>query len=69
MTSLSDRLADFISDRLPSEGSAVELLCRDHNGTYAIPFLCRRAEDAWRNLSTDEVIQADVLGWRARRIE
>jgi hypothetical protein len=69
VTSLSDRLADFISDRLPNDGSAVELLCRDHNGTYAIPFPCRRAEDVWRNLDTDEVIEADVIGWRAGRVE
>jgi hypothetical protein len=28
---------------------------------------CRRVEDAWRNVETNEVIEADVAGWRQRR--
>lgn len=66
MATLNDRLADFIADRLPEEGSVVELLCRDHNGTYLIPFACRRVAGAWRNSKTDEVIEAEVAGWRPR---
>ena len=66
MTSLSDRIAQFIVDRFPSEGSPVELLCVDHNGTYVVPFPCRRAADGWRNHQTNEVIEAEVAGWRLR---
>ena len=67
LTSLSDRIAEFIVDRLPDEGSPVELLCVDHIGTYVVPYPCRRVEDAWRNVETNEVIEADVTGWRQRR--
>jgi len=66
LTSLSDRIAEFIVDRLPDEGSPVELLCVDHIGTYVVPYPCRRVEDAWRNVETNEVIEADVAGWRHR---
>ena len=67
MTSLNDRIAQFIVDRFPDEGSPVELLCVDHNGTYVVPFPCRRAKDAWRNCETNEIIEAEVAGWRLRR--
>jgi hypothetical protein len=39
LTSLSDRIAAFIVDQFPSDGSPVELLNVDHNGTYVILFL------------------------------
>ena len=69
LTSLNDRIAEFIVDRFPDEGSPVELLCVDHIGTYVVPYPypCRRVEDAWRNVETNEVIKADVAGWRQRR--
>jgi hypothetical protein len=67
LTSLSDRIAAFIVDQFPDEGSPVELLCVDHIGTYVVPYPCRRVEDAWRNVETNEVIEADVAGWRQRR--
>ena len=66
LTSLSGRIAGFIVDQFPSDGSPVELLCVDHNGTYVIPFPCHRVEDAWRNFETNEIIEADVAGWRLR---
>ena len=66
LTSVSDRIAAFIVDQLPPDGSPVELLCVDHNGTYVIPFPCHRVEDAWRNFETHEIIEADVAGWRLR---
>jgi len=37
LTSLNDRIAEFIADRLPNDEAAVELLCLDHNGTYVCP--------------------------------
>jgi hypothetical protein len=64
---LNDRIAQFIVDHFPNEGAPVELLCLDHNGTYVAPFPCCRAEDAWRNCETKEVIEAEVAGWRLRR--
>jgi hypothetical protein len=59
LTSLNDRIAEFIADRLPNDEAAVELLCLDHNGTYVLPFLCRRVGDSW-------LIEAEVAGWRRR---
>ena len=67
MTSLNDRIAQFIVGRFPDEGSPVELLCVDHNGTYMVPFPCRRAENAWRNCETNEIIEAEGAGWRPSR--
>jgi len=63
---LNDRKAAFIVDRWPADRSPVELLCVDHNGTYVVPFPCGRVDDAWRNLETNEVIEADVAGWRLK---
>ena len=67
MTSLNDRIAQFIVDRFPNDGLPVELLCVDQNGTYAVPFACRRAEGSWRNSKTNELIEAEVAGWRPSR--
>jgi hypothetical protein len=66
MATLNDRLADFISDRFPRDGDAVELLCLDHVGTYVLPFRCSRSGQAWRNLRTGEIVCADVVGWRPK---
>jgi hypothetical protein len=66
LTSLNDRIAEFIADRLPNDEAAVELLCLDHNGTYVLPFLCRRVGDSWLNFATGEQIEAEVAGWRRR---
>jgi hypothetical protein len=66
LTSLNERIAEFVADRFPNDGSPVELLCVDHNGTYVVPFPCGRVEDAWRNLQTNEIIAAEVAGWRLR---
>ena len=66
LTSLNDKIAEFIADRLPNDEAAVELLCLDHNGTYVLPFPCRRVGDSWRNFATGEQIEAEVAGWRRR---
>jgi hypothetical protein len=66
LTSLNDRIAEFIADRLPADEAPVELLCLDHNGTYVLPFPCRRVADSWRNFATGEQIEAEVAGWRRR---
>lgn len=65
MTSLNDRLADFIGDQFPRDGLPVEILCVDHVGTYVVPFPCCRIEDTWRNSTTGAVIAARVVGWRS----
>lgn len=66
MTTLNQKFADFIADHLPADDFAVELLCLDHNGTYVLPFPCRRVGDGWRNSATGEQIEAQVAGWRPR---
>jgi hypothetical protein len=60
------RLSEFTTDREPPSDLAVQVLCEDHVGTYVLPFLCRRDEQSWRNMRTGEVIEADVIGWRAQ---
>jgi hypothetical protein len=64
LTSLAERIAEFVADRPPDDETPVELLCVDHNGTYVIPFPCGRFDGVWRNLETNEVIEAEVAGWR-----
>jgi hypothetical protein len=64
MTSLQKRLADFNSDSFPEEEIPVELLCRDKNGTYVIPYACCRFDEEWRNFDTDETVTANIIGWR-----
>jgi len=66
LTSLNDRIAEFVVDRMPDDEGPVELLCIDHNGTYLLPFLCRRISGDWINSRTGERILADVAGWRPR---
>ena len=64
MTTLQDRLSEFITDTLPNEEISVELLCRDNRGTYTLPYPCCRFHQKWRNLNSDETVTADVIGWR-----
>jgi hypothetical protein len=60
----SERLNKFVTDRDPTLGTSVELLCEDHVGTYVLPFLCHWTDGCWRNTETKEAIEARVLGWR-----
>ncbi|WGJ15304.1 hypothetical protein QEV83_03155 [Methylocapsa sp. D3K7] len=48
MTSLSDRISAFIVDQFPPDGSPVELLCVDHNGTYVILKRTKLSRLTWR---------------------
>jgi len=64
MAKLHERLADFNSDHLPDAETPVELLCRDKNGTYVLPYACCRFDDEWRNFGTDETVAANIIGWR-----
>jgi hypothetical protein len=64
MTTLSGRLAQFITDREAPDGTAVEALCQDHVGTYVLPFPCRRQGATWYNNLTSAVLDCDVIGWR-----
>lgn len=64
MATFRARLADFHTDRYPDEEIPVEVLCKDKNGTYVIPYACCRFDDEWRNFETDETVTADIIGWR-----
>ena len=68
VASLNDRIAEFIVDRFPDEGSPVELLCIDHNGTYVV------LSKAWRSLldvkKREAVAEATALpGWASFRAQ
>lgn len=64
MATREKRLSEFTTDREPPSDLAVQVLCQDHVGTYALPFLCRYDDQCWRNVRTGEQIEADVIGWR-----
>jgi hypothetical protein len=58
------RLADFPGEGTPPVGQACQLLCEDHVGTYALPYLCHWSGGTWRSAGTDEPIKTGVVGWR-----
>jgi hypothetical protein len=64
MATLQHRLSEFVSDGDPPEGTQLEVLCRDHNGTYLLPFTCQWHGHAWHSRSGHR-IEAAVVGWRA----
>lgn len=64
MVQRADRLADFITNSDPAPDAVVQVLCQDHVGTYVLPFLCSKAENAWINAETHLPIETDVVGWR-----
>ena len=66
MATRTERLAEFTTATEPQPGLHVELLCEDHSGTYVLPFPCHREGEAWRNSQTGEILQAEIVGWRAR---
>ena len=64
MVDRAKRLAQFVTDRPPAPGVAVQLLCEDNRGTYTPPFSCRWADGGWISAVTSDPIDAEVLGWR-----
>jgi hypothetical protein len=64
MSKLQSRMSSFVLDRYAEEEVPVELLCKDKNGTYVIPYACCRFDDEWRNFETDETVTANIIGWR-----
>jgi hypothetical protein len=65
MATRAHRLGEFRQDAPPAS-QTIELLCEDHNGTYALPYPCRWIDGAWHNSATGEPIAAAVVGWRIR---
>ena len=58
------RLAEFPGEGVPPIGEACELLCEDHVGTYALPYLCRWLDGTWQSMLTGEPVTAGVVAWR-----
>ena len=65
MVTRAVRIAQFATDKEPESDSTLELLCEDHNGTYPLPFPCRRVGGEWLNQTTGQIIEAEIVGWRA----
>ena len=63
MVSLQRRLSEFVSEGEPPAGTPLEVLCRDHNGTYLLPFTCHWHEGAWHGQGGHR-IEVAVIGWR-----
>lgn len=64
MATRERRIAEFDGQGDPPPELAVQVLCEDHSGTYQLPFLCRFADGLWINASTEDVVEARVVGWR-----
>jgi hypothetical protein len=64
MATRQARLDEFPSDAERPEGQVFEILCEDHVGTYALPFLCLWRDDDWWGAQSGERIDAKVVGWR-----
>ena len=63
MATYDRRLAGYVIDGLPESERLVEVLCKDHVGTYVLPFLCRHTDGSWIS-EAGRVIDVQVLGWR-----
>jgi hypothetical protein len=64
MPALNKRIAQFNSDAPPPKEMPVEMLRRDKNGTFTIPYTCCWYDKEWRNFKTDETVMASIVGWR-----
>jgi hypothetical protein len=64
MATRQARLSAFPSEPERPEGQVFEILCEDHVGTYALPFLCRWRDGDWWSAESGERIDAKVIGWR-----
>ena len=67
MATREQRIAEFDSGEAPTDGEPREILCEDHVGTYAPPFLAVFTDSCWRNARTLEPLDATVVGWRTPR--
>jgi hypothetical protein len=65
MATRQERIDSYTHKGEPPADQPQELLCEDHVGTYVIPFLCRWSDGAWYSLTTNDRIEATVVGWRA----
>jgi hypothetical protein len=63
MVTLERRLSEFTSEGDPPDDEPLEVLCRDHNGTYMLPFTCQWHAGAWHGQEGSR-IEAAVIGWR-----
>ena len=59
-------LKGYTTNGCPGPGQAVEVLCRDHVGTYALPFLCRHDDSGWHK-EEGQKLEVTVIGWRQRK--
>ncbi len=64
MVTRTARLKDFRTGEYPGSGLPAQVLAEDHVGTYILPFPCERIDGEWRNATTEEAVQANILGWR-----
>lgn len=64
MVTRTTRLKDFETGGYPGSELPVQVLAEDHVGTYILPFPCRHINGEWRNATTGEAVQANILGWR-----
>src|SRR5262245_23695556 len=53
-----ERIDDFIHEGRPCNDESLQILCKDHVGTYVIQFPCRWRECIWENAKTSRRIEA-----------
>ena len=63
MATYEHRLVGYRTEDFPSAEQLVEVICKDHVGTYALPFLCRHSEAGWLN-EQGGLLEVNVIGWR-----
>lgn len=51
---------DTGADRIAQHDRCLGAVGRDHNGTYVLPFPCRRVGNEWWNQTTGQIIEADL---------
>jgi len=48
----------------PPPNKSLQVLAKDHSGTYVLPFLCEWRDGGWHNPKTDKPLQTTIIGWR-----
>ena len=56
-------LEDFNLE-LPPPNKLLQVLAKDHSGTYILPFPCTWRDGAWHNPKSTKPLEATIIGWR-----
>jgi hypothetical protein len=66
MPTRDQRIAEF-NEGPPPSGVWLQLVAKNHHGTYLLSFPCEWRDNAWYPIDRATPLQAKVVGWRTWR--